>query len=348
MNSTWPETLSHRIDQVAKSQPSDVALKDDFCNSLTYSMMKDRVESIAESLLNCDVHPGRSVLVYQEASTDWICSMLAIERIGAVYVPLDVKNPLQRLAIVSQDCDPSAILVDKTTAVNVPDLSIPNAHVIDVFELGHKPSTHVPIQAKADFPAAILYTSGSTGTPKGIIVTQAGLRNEIEGYTKKWGLGAEITLQQSTFTFNHSMDQIYTGLVNGGTVYVVPYRQRGDPIEITKVIQEHAITYTKATPSEYLMWLEFGIESLREASAWRFAFGGGEPLTTTLTHAFADLGLRHLRFFNSYGPTEISISSHKMEIPYYKKAEVEALGRIPCGYSLPNYHTYIFSVNSSL
>lgn len=99
-------------------------------------------------------------------------------------------------------------------------------------------------------------------------------------------------------------------------VYVVPWDKRGNALEITKIIQEQGITYTKATPSEYSLWMLYGRESLRLATSWRFAFGGGESLTTTVTQQFADLDLPQLHFFNSYGPTEISISSTKMEIPY--------------------------------
>lgn len=85
-----------------------------------------------------------------------------------------------------------------------------------------------------------------------------------------WKLGVEGVLQQSAFTFNHSSDQIYRGLVNGRMVYVVPWSKRGDPFEITKIIQLHNITYTKATPSEYSLWIHYGYDNLRQASDWRF------------------------------------------------------------------------------
>ncbi|KAJ5692060.1 hybrid PKS-NRPS biosynthetic cluster [Penicillium macrosclerotiorum] len=336
--STWPETLPHRIDQVAKGRPNAIALKDDSGKDMSYTDMINRVEAIGEILGNCGIQPGARVLVFQQATADWICSMLAIMRIGCVYVPLDLRNPLPRLATVAVDCDASAILTDSSTTQDVPQLNVPNARIIDVSRLGPRPSAPVSNSARSDSVAAILYTSGSTGTPKGIVVMHSGLRNEIEGYTKTWGLGAECVLQQSSFTFNHSSDQIYTGLVNGGTVYIVPWSKRGDPLEITKLVRQQGITYTKATPSEYSLWMQFGAENLRQASSWKFAFGGGEPLAAAVTSQFNKLDLPRLRFFNSYGPTEISISSHKMEINY---REQPGEGRIPCGYSLPNYVTYV-------
>lgn len=242
------------------------------------------------------------------------------------------------MADVAASCKPVAILVDETTADNAPQINIINSQVVNLSSVPVKPSFPIPNSALPDSIAAILYTSGSTGKPKGIMVKHSGLRNEIEGYTKTWGLKAERVLQQSAFTFNHSSDQMYTGLVNGGTVYIVPWSKRGDPIEITKIIRDEGITYTKATPAEYSLWLEYGCGHLKQASSWRFAFGGGESLTGALTQSLAALDLPALHFFNSYGPTEISISSTKMEIAY---RDPRPQGRIPCGHSLPNYTAYI-------
>ncbi|KAK4199547.1 putative dual specificity polyketide synthase [Triangularia verruculosa] len=339
--SDWPATLAHRIDQVALENPDKIALKDGHGKVLTYADMVSRVEAIAEALQNAGVGQGSRVPVFQDATADWVCSMLAIFRVGAIYVPLDLRNPVARLSAVAVDCESAAILADGTTLNQIPQLNVPNAVAINVSAVPTKATEPIPNIADPSSPAAILYTSGSTGLPKGIVVTHAGLRNEIEGYTKMWKLGTQHTLQQSAFTFNHSSDQIYTGLVNGGSVYVVPWATRGDPIGITTIIKDAGITYTKATPSEYSLWMQFGGDNLRQAAQWRFAFGGGEPLVSAVTNEFAALELPELKFFNSYGPTEISISSHKMEMPYHDAKAIEAMGRIPCGYSLPNYNTYI-------
>ncbi|KAK4146869.1 uncharacterized protein C8A04DRAFT_25448 [Dichotomopilus funicola] len=344
LESNWPATLPHRIDAIAQTHPTKPAVQDD-SRTLTYAEMTARIEAIAHTLKALPgFAPGARVLVFEQATADWVCSMLAIMRVGAVYVPLDLRNPLPRLAAVAKDCAPFAILADSVTVVDAPQLEVPDAHIVDVSTVPRQSEKPVPNESSADATAAILYTSGSTGTPKGIAVTHDGLRNEIEGYTKTWNLGAERTLQQSVFTFNHSSDQIYTGLVNGGTVYVVPSHLRGDPAEITRIMADHGITYTKATPSEYLLWIEHGAENLQKAgrSTWKFAFGGGESLTTSVPSGLAALELSpDFRFFNSYGPTEISISSHKVEIPYRDSASLSSVARIPCGFSLPNYHTYI-------
>lgn len=134
---------------------------------------------------------------------------------------------------------------------------------------------------------------------------------------------------------------MYTGLVNGGMVYLVPGDKRGDPVEITNIDRQHNLTYAKATPSEYSLWMQFGGGHLRRATEWRFAFGGGEPLTSNVVKEFADLQLPHLRLFTSYGPTEISIAPTKMGIGYRNPSAQAELTRIPYGYSLSNYYMYV-------
>ncbi|KAL9093353.1 MAG: hypothetical protein Q9165_004094 [Trypethelium subeluteriae] len=338
MGSDWPKTLPHRIDQIASKHRNKLALKDGLGHTLTYADMGDRVEAIAEALQKQGIGGGCRVLVFQQAASDWPCSLLAIMRIGGVYVPLDLRNPIERLAGIAQDCQPGAILADETTLKDAPILGVSGAIIINVSSIKGKATSKLENRAKADSQAAILYTSGSTGKPKGVIIRHSGLCNEMEGYTKMWKLGAERVLQQSAFTFNHSSDQMFTALVNGGMAYIVPWDKRGDPLEVTKIILEQDITYTKATPSEYLLWLRYGFSNLKQTSNWRFAFGGGEELPSTVTRGLSTLELLQLHFFSSYGPAEITISSNKMEVSYHEDL---SNARIACGYTLPNYVIYI-------
>nr|BAZ95823.1 PKS-NRPS hybrid cpaA [Curvularia pallescens] len=342
LEQAWPATLIHRIDQMAQLHGDSTALADGYNKVYSYSDMIKRIEAIAEVLINSGVGQGDRVLVFQQATSEWICSLLAIMRIGGVYVPLDLRNPIERLAAQASHCTPAAVLTDNDTIKDAPRLNVPV--ILNVSDIPASASNRVSNVAQSDQPAAILYTSGSTGTPKGIVIRHSGICNEMEGYTKTYQLGAERVLQQSAFTFDFSLDQIFTGLVNGGMLFVVPGDKRGDPLSITEIMWRQSITYTKVTPSEYSMWMQYGHDNLVKAKDWRFAFAGGEPLTKAILRQFSSLDLPHLRLSNSYGPAEISIASHKGFIDYRQESLPSQAGEertIACGFSLPNYSTYI-------
>lgn len=346
MQSTWPETLAHRVDEMIASCGNRLALKDGSGKTLSYTQMAQRVDSIAAEMINKDVTPGSRVAVFQEPTADWICSLLAILRIGAVYVPLDLRNPISRLAAMIKASKAAAILAQAATIQNVPELGTSSMTIIDVSKLADSTTSNILNQAKADALAVTLFTSGSTGTPKGILLSHRTLLNEIEGYTKIYNIGAETILQQSAFSFDFSMDQIFTALANGGTLIVVPKIKRGDSVAITDIIREEQVTYTKATPSEYSNWIEHGADSLKKTSKWKFAFGGGELLTNQLLREFHSLQLTQLRLFNSYGPAEASIASTKIEVRYNSQHDVNE--PIPAGFALPNYSLYIVDKHLNL
>jgi hybrid polyketide synthase/nonribosomal peptide synthetase ACE1 len=344
MTAQWPSTISKRIDQVAGHHANDIAVKDPSGRAFTYSQLMNRVDIVASALVKAGVQSGSRVCLFQHPTAEWVSCMLATWRLNAVYVPLDLRNPVPRLAAMVQDCQPQVILCHDESKADVTGLNSPSK-VINVSELSFD-SKVAPIEnmSSAESPAAILYSSGSTGRPKGIQLGHLGLVNNMEGLCMRWKVGAETVLQQGAMTFDHSLDQLLVGLSNGGRLIVVPRSMRGDPSSLSKLMVEEKVTYTKATPAEYLMWLRYASDVLRNNDNWRFAFLGGEHVTTSLVDGFRDLGLPNLHLFNSYGPAEISIASHKGEIDY--NAPRSSSGNVyPAGYSLPNYTTYIVDKN---
>lgn len=70
MKTDWPETLPHRVDQIAEERRDDVAVKDGLGRVLNYAQMIDRVEAIAEALQNEGIGADSRVAVFQQATLD--------------------------------------------------------------------------------------------------------------------------------------------------------------------------------------------------------------------------------------------------------------------------------------
>ncbi|THC94049.1 hypothetical protein EYZ11_006458 [Aspergillus tanneri] len=349
LTSSWPSTISERIEIVCHQSPSALAVKDGLQPPLTYGELAARVNAISASLISTGATQGSRVAVFQEPSSDWVPTMLAIWKIGSTYIPLELTNSLPRLAAIVKDSSPAVVVYHNKTATDVVSLTAETStrtlNLADIVQLPDNVQT--PSLANPDSPAVVLYTSGSTGTPKGIILKHSSIRNEIEGYSQQWGIGQETVLQQSAYSFDFSLDQMLSGLANGGTIFVVSKNDRRDPARIAELIFKEKITYTKATPSEYDSWIEHGSTSLAQATSWRFAFGGGEPLTNRTKGQFRSLGLLSLRLHNSYGPGEITISCTKGAVPYLNEEDYTERP-VPLGKPLPNYALYIVDHNMEI
>ncbi|CEJ94083.1 hypothetical protein VHEMI09637 [[Torrubiella] hemipterigena] len=343
-DSEWTETLSQKVDQVSAQFPQDIALRDGLGNELTYAAMNRTIDQISEELVNANVKAGDKVGIFQQPGAPWICSLLATWRSGAVYVPLDPRNGLARLGATASVVEPAAIICDDSVAKDVSDISS-TAQVINVDQVrkANATVTRRPNLATRDGSAIIVSSSGSTGVPKCIEVRHNSLLNLFEGDSKNWTLGRPNALQQSAYSFDISMDQIFTGLVNGGTLYVASEEQRSHPEGIANIIANNNITYTMATPSEYSNWINYAAPTMSKGTSWRLANIGGEGWNSTLRDSFATLNLPNLKIQNCYGPAESSVWTTRLNIEYPAETTL-----IPAGPALANYSLYILDNQSNV
>lgn len=301
----------------------------------------DRSGHIACALLDANVAPKSTVVIYQEPSIDWICSLLAVMRVGAIYVPFDINIPLARLELMLETCQPSVMLVHGATAADAEKFEAKEQMLVkNVSSVSNMRIRTTPIIPKASDPIAILHTSGTTSIPKGVILSHSGLRNQVEGVARMHHFGAQTVLQHTAISFDLSLDQVMTALCNGGTLVIAQRSIRGDSVALTKVIAKEQITFTSATPSEYLSWLQYGSDNLAKSQSWTSALSVGEQYPWKLFEALRGLegSLGHsLRLFNVYGPTEVTVSSNRIEL----SPELPSQRKIPAGFTLPNCSVYI-------
>lgn len=347
-NFGWPETLSAQIDSMCLASGKSIAIKDQY-GEMTYSQLADQADNIAATILATGLPRESRIAVLCQPSAGLIACLLAILRTGNVYVPLDLSLPQARHATILENCKPSAILCHQETlkaahvlsragmrTINVSDLSTSAKH-----DTKSQKSQKVWSLAQPKSPAFLFYTSGSTGVPKGMLLSQAGFVNHVALKIRELSLHKEVVLQQSSFGFDMSLTQTFCALANGGTLVIVPQGVRGDPVEIAKIMLKENVTFTIATPSEYLMLLRYGGEPLRQYSSWHHACMGGEVVTDRLIQEFFRFGKQNLVLTNWYGPTEISLAASFGKVSVSSKEPGFSESYVSVGKALPNYSIYI-------
>ena len=339
LTTRWPDTLPHRIEEVINIYPHEPAVKTDSGRSWTYAQLSQEVDRIAAFLLGSNVRAGANIAVLQEPSPAVVFSLLAITRIGAVHIPLDHTLPATRLNTILKATNPAVLLLDQFTQSRLAELDRAPECLAAAVEQLPTSKSRTPILSESAQPAVILFTSGSTGVPKGVVLSHAGLRNQEEIVTSRHGYGKEVVLQQSSTSFDMSLHQTFLALSNGGTLVIVSHALRKDPQAVSKILLDNDITYTIATPSEYSSWMRHGSDSLTKSKSWKTAMTGGEQFPTRLINEFRQLRSSYehnFRIFNSYGPTEATMSVSDVEISLDRSEQQITVGSV-----LPNYSVYI-------
>ncbi|MFD3687477.1 amino acid adenylation domain-containing protein [Nocardiopsis sp. NPDC058631] len=273
----------------------------------SYAELDARVDRIAGVLRLRGVGAGRVVGVALPRSVDLVAALLAVQRVGGVYLPLDPEFPADRLAYMLADSGAvllvtgGGVVAPEGAAVPTADLDTPDPRGNGAPDLpcarGRTPG------ADADAVAYVLYTSGSTGRPKGVVVSHRNLANFLTDMGARFPLvRGERWLAVTTVSFDISALELYLPLRFGATVVLADKDTVRDGTALADLIEHGRIATMQATPTLWRMLLETRPEAL---DGLRVLVGG-----EALPQALADhLASRTDRVTNVYGPTETTIWS---------------------------------------
>ncbi|KAL4966892.1 uncharacterized protein BDV14DRAFT_198357 [Aspergillus stella-maris] len=350
----WPDTLIDRFQEVATQYGDRVAIVDEM-GSFTYDELSKKMLCMEELLLQATVKPGDKVAVLCRPSVNVVVSMLAILRVGAVYVPLDLSLPSARHKnmVLASTC--TAMIYMPGTADRARELGVRcmvNASDIRRAHALSTPSTpstkkepRESNQKIGNILTALLYTSGSTGQPKGVCLPQRGFVNYLAAKRRELNLDASaVILQQSSLGFDMGIAQTLNAFMNGARLVIVPQEMRGDSADIARMMVNHGVTFTLGTPSEYLSLVQHGADVLTGYTGWRHACLGGEPFTDQLKREFARLGDKGPQVMqDSYGVTEISACTTFETMSVLQLEASRSVGK-----AIPNTSLYIVDSDCKL
>ncbi|MCU1656985.1 MAG: AMP-dependent synthetase and ligase [Pseudonocardiales bacterium] len=177
----WPDRHSHR-------RPHDVAVATvDTGFQLTWDELEARVARLAHLLrTEFAVGHGDRVALLAESDARYFEIQFACVRIGAIFVPLNIRLSAGELTAVLDDADPRVLVHDPGRSAAVADVADPERCRTLQWDEGPEPTPYDVVsdpgaptvpgrRAPAEDVAQILYTSGTTGAPKGVMCTNGAL-----------------------------------------------------------------------------------------------------------------------------------------------------------------------------
>src|SRR5439155_4669864 len=171
MTDAWlPDLISAR----AVATPNAPAIISTIGAATTYGDLDRRANQMAHRLIDLGVTAESVVAVCLDRSAESVLAALAVMKAGGAYLPVDPKQPRERLAFMLTDAQPTAVIADPSLANELARIA---SNVIDISDRHTRGfSNQAPaIRKSQDQLAYVIYTSGSTGEPKGVEVTHANL-----------------------------------------------------------------------------------------------------------------------------------------------------------------------------
>ncbi|MBV9248184.1 MAG: AMP-binding protein [Acetobacteraceae bacterium] len=178
--------LSDFIERNAAFTPGKVALRYEG-QSLTYAVLAKRIAAAARALKSvAGVGRGDRVAILSTNHPDYLVSLYACARLGALLVPLNWRLAVPEQLFILADASPKLLLLQDGFDELLTQLNqrLPDIHVIrlaqegpDTLEAvlqkgtGEDRNPHVDLTS----PLLLVYTSGTTGHPKGAVLRQEAL-----------------------------------------------------------------------------------------------------------------------------------------------------------------------------
>ncbi len=298
----------------------------------SYAELGTQIDRIAQGLLAAKVTKGTLVAVGLERGIDMVAALLAILKIGAAYLPLDVDFPTARLGQILDAAKPDAVLVHRSTAGSVSQSSAPQVIIEDLVALDHSVTA---VAVAADDRAYVIFTSGSTGTPKGVEVTHGALSNLLISMRDKPGFSErDVLLAVTTIAFDIAALELFLPLIAGGKLVISPSEVASNPLLLGPLIDATSATVVQATPATWRGLMDAGWQGQLRL----VALCGGETMSTDLASALTQ---RVGRLWNMYGPTETTIWSLIADV-------TDEHGVIPVGWPIRNTVSHILDKDQNL
>ncbi len=312
------------VEDCAYSTPGHIAVKamNELPRHITYIELHEQSDRVGQELSRSGVQPGDIVGIMMERSIEMVVGMLGIWKVGGVYLPIDVDYPKERIDYMLMDSGSKLLVNEK-------------------FFRGFRGAILQKSPPADANLAYVIYTSGTTGKPKGAMVEHIGMLNHIQAKINTLHITAKsIIAQNAAHTFDISVWQFLTALVQGGTTVVYPDSLVLDPVRFIDRVNKDRIAILEVVPSYLSVMLD--AVGTRQDLPLNYLLVTGEEVKPSLAARWFNK-FPGIKMVNAYGPTEASD-----DITHFVMESAPDMERIPLGKPVQNFDIYIVDEHMNL
>lgn len=320
-----------------RQTPDNIAL---ICREgrFTYGDLGQHVAIIQKYLIESGCNAGNYVVIALEKGIWQVASVLATLITGAVYLPVDVSQPLSRLNKIVNSSSADFVITDDSHR-NEEWAAGPKIIVAEDMQSGTNEDYQLQdIRISSDKPAYVIHTSGTTGTPKGVVISHKAALNTIQDINNKFDVtDKDKVLGLANLAFDLSVYDLFGTFLAGACLVLPDPARRKDPYYWCELVTEEQITVWNSVPAQMQMLVTcLKSRGTSEDVALRLIMLSGDWIPVTLPGDIKDI-CPSAEVISLGGATEAAIWSIYHRIQNVPESAVS----IPYGKPLANQQFYI-------
>jgi amino acid adenylation domain-containing protein len=320
---------------------------EDMNSELTYVELNCKSNQLAWFLDSKGIGKGDLVGVYLPRSADIIISMLAVMKLGAVYVPLDPDYPSHRLQMMIDDAAVSLLISNLDLTPNLSDFDTLLLDTEDVITLiAEQPTTNLEIEIDNGDLAYVIYTSGSTGKPKGVILTHGNISSYYYAASQVFNLTEQdCILQFSSMSFDIFIEEVFQALLTGAKLQLRNEDMLSSGDAFWNFIKAQNVSFV-SLPTDYwhILCSQLNSTQLDAIKQVNTIVLGGASLSPHALKLWQKKVKDGPRILNTYGPTEATVIVTVFDVTQFNADNQQ----IPIGKSIVNAQCYVLDRNLNM
>lgn len=280
--------------------------------TLTFAELYAAVDQVAAGLQRWGLRKGDRVAFYLSSRPELIIAYLAVIRLGAVVVPINLRYRRLEIGHILADCTPRLLITENAQLTFLDEVGAEKASVealllAEEFERWQANATalQLPLVTSEDL-ALIIYTSGTTGRSKGAMISHNNVIATVTGLLAAWAWEPQdkLLLCLPLFHTHGLIVGLHCALAAGATVLL---RAQFEAATILADLVSGRPTLFFAVPTIYVRLVEeLKKQPRQDFSHLRLFCSGSAPLAPETFMAFQELTGHTI--LERYGMTETGMN----------------------------------------
>jgi malonyl-CoA/methylmalonyl-CoA synthetase len=258
-------------------------------SEISYLQLHQDSNRMARTFQELRVVKTDRVILCIQKSLIFVIAHLALQKIGAIAVPLNPGFKKSEMAYLLQDADAKLILSEPDKAGLIEEID-PNLTILivdtrkpyqDIDFFRSAPEEYARVEIEPHDPGLIIYTSGTTGKPKGAVLTQRNLVHDARNVIQVWEISVtDVLCHALPFFHVHGLCfALHTSLLAGAHVIMLDQFSPETVVDVLeKKEDDYACTVFMGVPSMYAKLMEYLRDKRLNFDHMRLWTSGSAPL----------------------------------------------------------------------